>query len=240
MAPIKEQAIDKYPYIQYMGRFDEMVESFSGITNKRYSSKRGFVKYLSVDGKSEVQNDSIVSIESVTVGGTTIETPLRSAGSAHDKLVVQDTNVKKIVRISEIVFDGSENGWIEWNSSSVHADNKYYYRNVPLIGVDRTLGNQFINSWGFDYNSDYASAVTNEGHFYLDASNEPCFIVKKADYPTLDDFKTALAANPLIINYILQSSTEQSLLDIARIEISNSFEVKTEIDTTFKMISGAV
>lgn len=365
MAPIKEQAIDKYPYIQYTGRFDEMSESFSGSTNKRYSSKRGFVRSLTVEGKSEAHSspnlydpsksvsgylvaggsvqpggsvtnertsdfipvtagetyvfqvwvtpaksasdnlwmayilyDSdksavgqrpsksagantgtpqhasfiieipngisyirlsarmyddgrmmlehgdteseyqpfpyIESIESVTVGGTTIETDLLSAGSAHDELIVNydEWTVNRNVGAVDL-------GTLTWETYGSGENLKFGTTGLTTAknpSADSVVSNIICAKYAIDTANHVYDRVI-DGTIGL-GSTGVLYVYDSAAGSDPAAFKTAM--NGVMLNYELATPTQDEPESINPIEISSSFEVKTEVDTTFAMVSGAV
>lgn len=84
-------------YASLLATFDNSASeiTYAGSTNEQYESSEGYVRSLTVEGKSEVQNGSLVSIEGVSVKGRNL-LPKLTAGTYTNNgvtIVVDDDGV---------------------------------------------------------------------------------------------------------------------------------------------------
>ena len=133
---------------------------------------------------------------------TYFPTGMKSAGSVYDELIP----TKAITRVGTIVFDGSNDEvWVH------PSDTNRFYIEVSDIATstpDNTVGNIKSNKYipsSYSLGSSTDDAITTR--YNIKQIN-----VFDSTYSTIEDFRTALASNPLVVNYELATPVVEATM----------------------------
>ena len=211
------------PYCAYYDKNKNFVSSFKSETRKtdiiipdniyfvRFSLCKTSVNY-------NIDTFEIISNETTNIY---LDEPLRKIEDYSD--YIDFINFKIVRKIKEVILTGSETWALSTNFWSSSISDYAFLNNIPYSNKFKGYNN-IASVTSFPNNTDNVIAFKNR-------EGEPRIYIKATQFTTLANFKTWLSSNPVTVDYVLKTPTEEDieLPNIKLIEGNNTLNIETEI-----------
>ena len=162
----------------------------------------------------------------------TIPAILRSAGSIHDQLQVDKTDVQVARNVTALTLNGTES----WSVSTTNGGlNAFWLSNSTI--TDASAASRLRVAAGYTSNEGdwhgFADKTVGVPYNTLTITGGILFV--DSAYASVDAWKAALTANPKVVHFAAGTPTAETLSDISLIKLGTAATVLTDLDSTFTM-----